>query len=149
MTPTLRLGAASCALLLSTAGCYAGTSAYARPHAAIQSDGARLLDAVQETVTAQGLRIVRVRRDRGLVVAVTAPVRMGEVAARERWSISVRAGDVSVEMHPETAVDDASGWERDTRVCDCYHYAREREMLRAIRERVAREGARGGALRGG
>jgi hypothetical protein len=142
MSPTSRLAALGCALLLSTTGCYVGTSAYTRPHAAIRSDGARLLVAVQETVTAQGLRIVRVRRDRGLVVAVTAPVRMGDVKARERWSIAVRAGDVSVEMHPETSLDDASGWERDTRVCDCYHYAREREMLRAIRERIARDGAR-------
>ena len=49
MTPTLRLGGLCYALLLSTAGCYAGTSAYARPHAAIRSDGARLLDCLLYT----------------------------------------------------------------------------------------------------
>ncbi len=136
---------ALCALLLSTSGCYTGTAAYVRPHAVIRSDPAQALTAVQETVTAQGLRIVEVHRDRGVVVAVTAPVRTGEMKMRERWRIAVGAGDVSVEMHPETALDGDARWERDTSVCDCYHYAREREMLRAIRARLraTRGGTRG------
>jgi hypothetical protein len=126
------------ALLASLAGCYTGMNAYSRPRAVIRHDPSRLFDAVRDTVTAQGLRIVQARPERGLVEAVTRPVQMGEVKSRERWHISVRASQVAVEMHPETALDGEAGWERDTRVCDCYHYAREREMLRAIRERAAR-----------
>ena len=125
---------------MRTGAVTATTSPRSRRTRTMRSPCAVTVSRTASRSRAPSLRIVRVRRDRGLVVAVTAPVRMGEVAARERWSISVRAGDVSVEMHPETAVDDASGWERDTRVCDCYHYAREREMLRAIRERVALRG---------
>jgi hypothetical protein len=134
MIHTLRLAAAVCALALP--GCYSGTVTYVRPHAQLRTDGATLFSAVEATVSAQGLRVLRSQRERGLVVAVTAPVRMGDLKTRERWRIAVRAGDVSVEMHPETRDDDAADWERDTRVCDCYHYAREREMLEAIRARL-------------
>lgn len=138
MVHTLRRAAAMCALAcaLALTGCYTGTVTYVRPHAQLRTDGATLFRAVEETVSALGLRVVRTHRARGLVEAVTAPVRMGELKTRERWRIAVRAGDVSVEMHPETRADDAADWERDLGVCDCYHYAREREMLAAIRARL-------------
>lgn len=136
MIPTLRRAVASCALLLCIQGCYTGTVAYVRPHAQVQSAPSQILAVVQETVAAQGLRIVRAGVDEGVVEAVTAPVEMGDLHTRERWRFSVRAGELSVEMHPETRPDDDRRWERDLNVCDCYHYAREREMLRAIRARL-------------
>ena len=139
-----RRALALAALLATPLGCYTGMAPYARPHAVIRRDPARLFDAVREAATAQGLRIVNERRDRGLVEAVTATVPLGDMKSRERWSFAVRAHDVAVEMHPETALEGETRWERDTRVCDCYQYAREREMLRAIRARADASVARAG-----
>lgn len=138
MIHALRRAAVACALLLSSQGCYTGTMTYVRPHAQIRSDSARVVAVVQETLTAQGLRVVSAQPEEGVVEAVTAPVVMGDLRTRERWRFAVREGELSVEMHPETRPDDARRWERDLDVCDCYHYAREREMLRAIRARLRR-----------
>lgn len=127
---------ALCALMTS-AGCYTG-SPYVRRHATLDVDGGRLLAAAEASARAQGLRVLRVQPEPGLVVAVTPTDRVGDLSMRERWHIVVRGGDVTVEMHPEMKVEGEPGaaWERDTRVCGCYHYARERELLRAIRARV-------------
>lgn len=138
MLRSARPRGALCALLLSVAGCYTGTAPYVRPHAQIRSDPARLLAAVQETAHAEGLRVLRVNPERGLVVAVSAASSGGLLVTREHWRFSVRAGDVAVEMHPESRAEDEGEWQRDTQVCDCYHYAREQELLQAIRARLGR-----------
>ena len=137
MLRSIRRAAALFALTL-VSGCYTGTVAYVAPHAAVRSDLARLLAVVQETASAQGLRVVRVVPDRGLVVALRSLDDTGALMTRERWSISVRADDVAVEMHPESKAEGEAAWARDSLVCDCYHYARERELLQAIRARLRR-----------
>ena len=129
------LCAAALFALASLQGCYTGTMSYVRPHARVRVDGGEVFVAVEDTLSSQGLRIVRAERDRGVVEAIGGTTVLGDMKTRERWSISVRAGDVAVEMHPETQLEGAR-WERDTRVCDCYNYARERELLSAIRARL-------------
>lgn len=132
---------ALCALL-SCVGCYTG-SPYVRPHASLRVDRAGLLAAVQDIARAQGLRVLRVQPDPGLVVAVTPADRLGEVSMREHWNIFVQGGAVSVEMHPEMKLEGEANavWERDTSVCGCYHYAREQELLHALRARFSVRGA--------
>ncbi len=130
-----RLCIAALASLASLEGCSTGPVSYVCPHAQTRRDGGEVCVAVEDTLSSQGLRSVRAERERGVVEALGATNVLGDMKSRERWRISVRDGDVAVEMHPETQLGGAR-WERDTQVCDCYHYARERELLAAIRARL-------------
>jgi hypothetical protein len=123
--------------LASLAGCYTG-STYVRPHTVIHSDRQSLMDSVTAVVTARGMRVLHVDAESGRVTALSPIDRSGGVATRERWWFYVNDDDVHVEMHPEMR-SDAPGrprWERTEFVCECYRYAREREVLAAIGAQV-------------
>ncbi len=115
-------------------GCYSGTAAYVPRHARLGVDGARAMRAIEDTVHAAGLTVVSRDARRGSLVALSTTTALGDMATRERWVFGLRGDDVHVEMHPETR--DANAWVPLRLVCDCYQYAREREMLRAIRARL-------------
>jgi hypothetical protein len=108
------------------------------PHATIRTERAVLYQSVEQSATTRGLRIVRSDPASGVVVAVSPLQDMDGLFARERWRFQVSENQVQIELHPETRDADARRWTRTEFVCDCYRYAREREMLRDIRRRARR-----------
>jgi hypothetical protein len=132
IVPTVVLVAA-----IATAGCYTGLMAYVPPQAAIHSDRAALLQAIEAGVHARGLRVVRLDPSRGELVAVSDLEDLDGLQAREHWRFVADDDRVRVELHPETRAEGPPPrWERTEFVCDCYRYARERAMLREIRARI-------------
>lgn len=130
-----RLAVACGVIVCLLDGCYSGTAAYVPRHAHLGVDGSLAMRAIEDTVHAAGLTVIARNARRGSLVALSATTTLGDLATRERWVFGLRGDDVHVEMHPETR--DAHAWVPTRLVCDCYQYAREREMLRAIRARLS------------
>jgi hypothetical protein len=125
------------AVAVATTGCYTGLVPYVAPRATIRGDRAALLQAIETGAHARGLRVVRLDPTRGELVAVSELEDIDGLQAREHWRFVADDDHVRVELHPETRSESVPArWERSEFVCDCYRYAREREMLREIRARI-------------
>jgi hypothetical protein len=129
------------AILCSLHACTATVSqrpTYIPLHATVHGDRDHVLHAVWDTVAARGLRLVQSDAAAGSVMALSPVDHSAGVETRERWRFTLGQNDVEVELRAEmkTAFPGNGGWRHTDFVCECYRYAREREMIHQIRRRL-------------